>query len=330
MHINAFSKLMNVTPRTLRYYEGKGLLNPHKKESNQYRHYTMEDALRLQTILSLREIGLSLAEIRRILHTMEKGGKRELLQDLELQRAALTTQWLEYRDRLHTTEQMIELIRHGEVRWEDVHKLTEGLRRVRETREKWMDRWGFNEWVSNFDQNAEERWPGYHEALNQTVHAIKPRPGEKGLDIGVGTGNLSARFLKSGAEISGIDPSFEMLKECRRKHPQIETKLGNALAIPFEDNQFDFVISSFVFEHLTEEQKRLAFREIDRVLKPRGRFCITDFMLTSNDREIASLPGDRHYLMLDSWHPLIEEKGYQVERMKIRQALHILLAHRID
>jgi putative AdoMet-dependent methyltransferase len=60
-----------------------------------------------------------------------------------------------------------------------------------------------------------------------------------------------------------------MLNVCRRKHPDIETRLGNFLVIPYPDRQFDFIVTSFAFHHLPDEQKPMALAEMVRVLKNR-------------------------------------------------------------
>src|ERR1700742_1867839 len=59
------------TPRALRFYEDKGLLNPARQGLN--RIYSHKDRARLQLILRGKRVGLSLAEIREILELYDKG-----------------------------------------------------------------------------------------------------------------------------------------------------------------------------------------------------------------------------------------------------------------
>jgi DNA-binding transcriptional MerR regulator len=61
------AKLSGLTSRTLRHYDEIGLLPPAFVAANGYRHYEQEDLLRLQQIRLLRELGVSLPEIARIL-----------------------------------------------------------------------------------------------------------------------------------------------------------------------------------------------------------------------------------------------------------------------
>lgn len=65
--ISEVARHSGLTARTLRHYDGIGLLKPAFVAPNGYRHYAREELLRLQQILVLRELGLGLPEIGRIL-----------------------------------------------------------------------------------------------------------------------------------------------------------------------------------------------------------------------------------------------------------------------
>jgi DNA-binding transcriptional MerR regulator len=61
------ARMSGLTSRTLRHYDEIGLLNPAYVAANGYRHYEQDQLLRLQQILVLRELGVGLPEIGRIL-----------------------------------------------------------------------------------------------------------------------------------------------------------------------------------------------------------------------------------------------------------------------
>jgi DNA-binding transcriptional MerR regulator len=63
----ALSRLAGVSTRTLRYYDGMGILKPARISSSGYRIYGCREVDRLQQILFYRELGVSLTEIRNIL-----------------------------------------------------------------------------------------------------------------------------------------------------------------------------------------------------------------------------------------------------------------------
>ncbi|MBB6671249.1 MerR family transcriptional regulator [Cohnella nanjingensis] len=131
--------------------------------------------------------------------------------------------------------------------------------------------------------------PHYEETLSRIAARIRPQPGEHGLDLGAGTGNLAGRLLGQGAQMAAMDQSREMLKRCRAKYPGIETRQGNFVSVPYPDARFDFVVSSFAFRHLDETQQALALSEQRRVLKPGGRLVIADLM---NERGRQTAPGE--------------------------------------
>ena len=63
--VKALAELAGVTPRTLRWYDRRGLLKPLRTTEAGYRIYGPEQVDRLQTILFYRELGLELKDIRK-------------------------------------------------------------------------------------------------------------------------------------------------------------------------------------------------------------------------------------------------------------------------
>ncbi|WP_206759582.1 methyltransferase domain-containing protein [Paenibacillus sp. CFBP 13594] len=180
----------------------------------------------------------------------------------------------------------------------------------------------------------------YDEALEQTAHWISPALGEKGLDIGTGTGNLAGKLLQHGADMTAIDQSREMLRRCRTKYPEMHVKLGNFLALPFTDHSFDFVVSSFAFHHLSPDQQLLALQEMQRVLTSRGRIGLTDLMFvnathrenyirqaetTGHEEQLRALR-ERHFPLLDELCRWLEQQGYVTKHVRHNELLHTLLA----
>ncbi|MCP1187051.1 methyltransferase domain-containing protein [Paenibacillus sp. 1781tsa1] len=180
----------------------------------------------------------------------------------------------------------------------------------------------------------------YEEALEQTTHWVSPALGEKGLDIGTGTGNLAGKLLQQGADMTAIDQSREMLRRCRTKYPEMRVKLGNFLALPFADQSFDFVVSSFAFHHLSPDQQLLALQEMQRVLTSRGRIGLTDLMfvdaahreayvreaeLSGHEEQLRALR-ERHFPLLDELCRWLEQQGYVTKHVRHNDLLHTLLA----
>lgn len=328
MQIKEVAAKLNISPRAIRFYEEKGLLAPSKRDGNQYREFNEQDIWRLQTIVSLRESGMAVADIKQALEQMEVQGHDELLYYLELQRSVLFANWLEIKQIIETTDDMIATVKNKKtLPIAGIYALAEGSRRLKEQR-VWRDRWNFDRRADDHDRHVwtdAAEYKDYEHALELTVKWLAPAPGETGLDIGTGTGNLAGKLMERGARMVGVDQSREMLKRCRAKFPEMETRLGNFMAIPYLDGNFDFAVSSFVFHHLTDEQKMLAIREMRRVLKPHGRICITDLMVPDR-QEKAAHAHDPHYTALDDLLDWFENDGYLTRHHRINELLHIVYA----
>ena len=100
--------------------------------------------------------------------------------------------------------------------------------------------------------------------------------GQRVLDIGCGTGRLSAALAEEGiARVWGVDASPEMLAVAREKLPEtVGLKEGRAEQLPFRDAWFDRVVMWLVV-HLVD--RSAAFREVARVLVPGGRLAVVTF-----------------------------------------------------
>ncbi len=84
--IGELAKIVNLTPRTIRYYEEIGLLNSVKKVESGRRIYTNEDIRRLKFIKKLKLLGLSLKEMEELenIYQINKSNKAALKRLLEL------------------------------------------------------------------------------------------------------------------------------------------------------------------------------------------------------------------------------------------------------
>ncbi len=105
--------------------------------------------------------------------------------------------------------------------------------------------------------------------------AVRPKPGERILDVAAGTGASAAPMAKAGALVTALDLSQGMIDEGRKRHPDIEFVHGTAEELPFDDDTFDAVTISFGLRNV--QQPRAALSEFLRVLKPGGRVVICEF-----------------------------------------------------
>lgn len=117
----------------------------------------------------------------------------------------------------------------------------------------------------------------------QLIAQMKIGGSQKILDVGSGTGTLSLMIKKQHPqlEVFGIDPDPQIIEIARGKAARAGLKIdfcqGFASRLPYPDNSFDGVVSSFVIHHLKQDDKIRAFKETYRVLKPNGELHIADF-----------------------------------------------------
>ena len=102
------------------------------------------------------------------------------------------------------------------------------------------------------------------------------------LDVGCGNGRNLLYFAKKGFEVYGIDFSKEMIKQAKEMFNKNKIKLkSNQLIvadmrkIPFEDENFDYIICVASLHHIPKKDHGTAIAEIKRVLKKNGECIIS-------------------------------------------------------
>ena len=122
------------------------------------------------------------------------------------------------------------------------------------------------------DADAYERYMGrWSRAVGQRFLAwLAPPANARWLDIGCGTGAFSQLIAGQCApkSLSGIDPSPAQIEFARVQLPKADLRLGDLLALPFGDAEFDIVASALVLHFIPDRAK--AFAEMKRVARPGG------------------------------------------------------------
>jgi demethylmenaquinone methyltransferase/2-methoxy-6-polyprenyl-1,4-benzoquinol methylase len=109
---------------------------------------------------------------------------------------------------------------------------------------------------------AQRERPGWKEELNTLADVIARMPPVRTLDVACGTGFLT-RHLRG--DVSGLDASERMLAVARAQAPTATFVRGDALNLPFGDESFDRVFTSYFYCHLEEVERERFLAEARRV-----------------------------------------------------------------
>ncbi len=116
-------------------------------------------------------------------------------------------------------------------------------------------------------------------ALNAAAAMRDHAPPKVVLDVGCGTGRLLRRAGRRwpDASLTGIDPDEESIEEARRGSTGASFAVGSAESLPLPESSVDLAVSTLSFHHWEDHGKGL--REIRRVLRRGGSFCLADINL---------------------------------------------------
>ena len=118
---------------------------------------------------------------------------------------------------------------------------------------------------------------GYDAVLDRLVYLAHPRPNMSVLDIGCGSGDLTARFANKQCKVWGVDNSAQALSLARKRLPsvafvQANLRRGVPAGLP---QQYDRIVSAFALHHLDFATRlELLLELVEKHLAPRGRLLI--------------------------------------------------------
>lgn len=130
---------------------------------------------------------------------------------------------------------------------------------------------GYERYAHEYD-DRESFWESFEKtSLNPFIDESKDK---KVLDAGAGTGRISIKLHKAGAQVTALDISPDMLQILERKESKIETVMGDMEEMPFEDESFDMVFCSLALFHIKNIVPFLD--ECYRVLKDEGKLVLVN------------------------------------------------------
>lgn len=164
---------------------------------------------------------------------------------------------------------------------------------------------------------------------------ISISPGGTVLDLGSGAGNdvfVARTMVGDTGHLIGVDMTEKMIDLAERNRKKlgfenVEFRLGDIEGLPVDSNSIDTVLSNCVLNLVPD--KLQAFREIFRVLKPGGRFCVSDIVtqgeLSPRFMEIAELYTGcfAGAVRLNEYLELIRESGFPDPEIKEEREIPI-------
>ena len=121
-------------------------------------------------------------------------------------------------------------------------------------------------------------------AIEHCITRLAPEPGEQILDVATGTGWAARLLANQGAKVTGVDIAAGLIEAARmlasKTKLKIDFQVGDAEALPFADNSFDAVVSTFGV--MFSSKPEAAAAELARVCKKGGRIGLTTWLPDSN------------------------------------------------
>ena len=149
-----------------------------------------------------------------------------------------------------------------------------------------LDEKGFDLWAGGYDREVgiteeENAYPfaGYRDVLGGIFQAVMQKPNAVVLDLGFGTGTLTAKLYENGCAVFGQDFSAEMIALTSAKMPRARLyrdDFTKGLAKPLTDRRYDFIVATYALHHLTDGEKLPFIQTLLGLLKEDGRILIGD------------------------------------------------------
>ena len=271
-----FARKANVTLRTIRFYDKKGILKPSFRNNNGNRYYTDEDLVKLQQILLLKYLGFSLDEIREI--TLGSGDWHILQESLSIQKKLVQERIGELQSVLNAIDNTSSAIeKDQDINWNHMMDLIHLTAIERSLKSQYLNASNISARISlhrDYSVNP-EGW--FHWVMKQ----CDLKEGMRVLEVGCGSGALwtdNLDRLPTDLSVILTDISEGMVNDVKRaigNDNRFQFATADYHALPFEDQSFDLVIANHVLFYSKDINKVLA--ELHRLLKPGGSLIASTY-----------------------------------------------------
>lgn len=157
-----------------------------------------------------------------------------------------------------------------------------------------LDNKGFDLWADGYDKavgvsDEEHTYPfaGYKDVLGNIFQTVMQTENATVLDIGFGTGTLTAKLYEKGCMIYGQDFSPAMIEKATIKMPLAhlyEGDFAKGLVEPLMSQSYDYIIATYSLHHLTDEQKVIFLHSLQKQLSENGKILIGDVAFETREQ----------------------------------------------
>jgi len=161
------------------------------------------------------------------------------------------------------------------------------------------------------------------------------KPGDSVLDLGSGAGNdcfVARAIVGESGKVTGLDFTEAMIEKARKNNEKlgyrnVEFVKGDIEEMPLHDNSFDVIISNCVLNLVPDKEK--AFKEIYRVLKPGGHFCVSDVVISGDLPEKIKEDAEMYAgcvsgsIQKDDYMQIIKEQNFKEIEIKKEKEIDI-------
>ncbi len=155
------------------------------------------------------------------------------------------------------------------------------------------------------------------------IDLLAPQPGERIIDVGCGTGELTRQLADRGASVVGIDAAEPMIAKARMQFPDLDLRVADITTVELPE-RFDAIFSNAVLHWVTDYDP--AIRQMKKHLKPGGRL-VAEFGGQNNVKQITDevlrqLQKRGYTQDIDWWYfPSVGEYASALERHGFRVQL---------
>ena len=199
----------------------------------------------------------------------------------------------------------------------------------------------FDGWADSYDASVSGKDPEYRDVFDgyETIlYEVAKRVSGTIIEFGTGTGNLTAKLLDAGFSVIGIEPNSKMLEVTAKRFPSINLVDGDLLEFDVQNENINAFVSTYVFHHLTDDEKGIALKKYANLLSKNGKVVFADTVFLTEEAKQAQIVKEKnrgflnvvedlereYYTTIPKLKELFEEAGFQVEFVKMNDYVWLM------